>query len=237
MPRIDLITRQRHEEWMDAPDADAGQLRASLGFLQRVNRWLGYANVTVGCLKDFSRDWAPGQTISILDVATGSGDIPRAIERWARAAGFNVHIVGIDMHAQTAQIAAAKTVENHSSLKIFRADARALPFADRSFDYVVNSLFLHHLSDEDAVRVLREMDRVARRGIIVSDLLRNHRAMFWIRVFSFFSNPMVRHDGPVSVGQSFTREEVLRLCQEARLDYVEYSRRFGHRFVLAGQRR
>ena len=71
--------------------------------------------------------------------------------------------------------------------------------ADGSFDYVMAAMFLHHLSDEEVVQVLREMNRVAARGVIISDLLRNRRAYAWITFFTLFSIPMVKHDGRAKV--------------------------------------
>jgi ubiquinone/menaquinone biosynthesis C-methylase UbiE len=121
-------------------------------------------------------------------------------------------------------------------LQFVRADALHLPFADGAFDYATTAMFLHHLDDDAAVAVLREMDRVARRGVIVADLLRNRRAYAWITLFTLLSGPMVRHDARASVAQAFTREEALRLRDRARLHFAEYHRHFGHRWVLAGER-
>ena len=78
-----LSSRRRQPEWMDAPDADPAELRRSLLFIRRVNRLFGYTRSTLGHLKRFSRRWKPGERVRILDVATGSADVPRAILRWA----------------------------------------------------------------------------------------------------------------------------------------------------------
>jgi ubiquinone/menaquinone biosynthesis C-methylase UbiE len=221
---------------MDAPDADPADLRRSLLFIRRVNRLFGYTRSTLGHLKRFSRRWKPGEPVRILDVATGSADVPRAILRWAdrHPAGFNVHVVGIDLHATTAR--EARDEARDARLHIARADAMNLPFADGSFDYALTSMFLHHLDDGDAARVLSEMSRVARRGVIAADLLRHRRAYAWISLFTAFAGPMVRHDAKASVAQAFTKAEVLRLREQAGLSFAEYHRHFGHRFVLAGER-
>jgi hypothetical protein len=97
-------------------------------------------------------------------------------------------------------------------------------------------MFLHHLSDDDAVTVLRQMDRVASRGVIVADLLRNRRAYAWITLLTALAGPMVRHDARVSVAQAFTHAEALALRQRAGIEYTRYFHHFGHRFVLAGEK-
>src|SRR5260221_10854681 len=90
-----LQTRRRQNEWMDEPNVDPGELRRSLSFIQRINRYLGYIRATLSHLQEFSRSWTPGQRIEILDIATGSADIPRAILKWADASGFDVHITAV----------------------------------------------------------------------------------------------------------------------------------------------
>jgi len=121
-------------------------------------------------------------------------------------------------------------------LSIVRADVLDLPFDPGSFDYAITGLFLHHLSNDDAVRVLAAMDRVSRRGMIAGDLLRNRRAYSWITLLSLWANPMVRHDARVSVAQAFTRPEAESLRDRAGLRYLRYRRHFAHRFTLAGEK-
>jgi ubiquinone/menaquinone biosynthesis C-methylase UbiE len=169
-----LRSRRRVDERMDAPDADPELVRQSLRFLRRANRLLGYTRSTLHHLDRFSRSWRAGETIRVIDFATGSADLPRAILRWADRRGLDVRVVGVDLHATTARAALADFPPD-PRLQVVRADVLNLPFADGSFDYATTSLFLHHLDDADAVRVLAAMSRVARRGIIAGDLLRRRR--------------------------------------------------------------
>lgn len=228
-----LSVRERQAEWMDAPDADPALLEKSFRYIRRINTLLGYTRATLSNLKQFSRGWTRGETIRVLDLATGSGDIPQAILRWSGTQGFDVRVVGADLLPDAA---ADAVVRCGGRLRIVRADALKLPFADESFDYAITNMFLHHLDDDQIVQVLRDMARVARRGIIVADLLRNRRAYAWIVLFTLWANPMVKHDARVSVAQAFTRREVLNLRDRAGLTFTSYHRHFGHRFVLAGEK-
>jgi ubiquinone/menaquinone biosynthesis C-methylase UbiE len=229
-----LSHRRRSEEWMDRDDADPRLIARSLRYIQWVNRFLGYTHSTLHHLRRFSRGWRKKQRIEILDIATGSADIPRAILRWGRRRGFDIRVTAIDRHAFITRYAAGQGMEPR--LRLLRADAFALPFAPQSFDYVHCALFLHHLDDAQVVRMLRTMDHLARRGVIAGDLRRNRRAWFWINMLTVAANPMVKNDAPASVAQAFTRQEIVRLRDEAGLDYLKYYRHFGHRFVLAGEK-
>lgn len=229
-----LSRRCRQEEWLDAPDADPVQLRKSLSYIRWVNRLFRYTRATISHLERFSSKWNRSQTIRILDVATGSADIPRAILTWARQKGFDVRIVGIDLHPRMASEAAESM--NDRRFTVLLADALRLPFADDSFDYAITNMFLHHLDDEQIISVLRDMARVSRRGIVAADLVRNRRAYFWIKVFTLLANPMVRHDAPISVAQAFSRAEVLHLRDRAAVGFAAYYSHVAHRFVLAGEK-
>jgi ubiquinone/menaquinone biosynthesis C-methylase UbiE len=232
---LNLTHRLRQPEWMDDPSASPADLQASLKFIRRINNLLGYKRATLAHLEKMSRGWKPGELIRLIDLGTGSADIPLAILRWADRRKFNVHIVGVDLHAETAAIAVA-AARGDARLQIVRADVLNLPFAPGSFDYALTAMFLHHLDDEQVVAVLKSMDRLSRRGVIVADLLRHRRALIWIKLFTLASTPMVRHDAAVSVEQAFTEAEVMSLRDRSGLGYCQYFRHFGHRFVLAGEK-
>jgi ubiquinone/menaquinone biosynthesis C-methylase UbiE len=227
------MPRRREAEWMDDDHVPEPDLRRSLHFIQRINNTLGYTRSIIAHLDRFSKRW-DGHPIHILDLATGSADIPRAILNWANHRHLNVHVTAIDRHPLTARVAAEG--KSNPRLHIVQADVFDLPFADGSFDYALCAMFLHHLDEPQIVTVLRTMDRLSRRGLIAADLLRHRRALAWINLFTAFSPPMIRHDATTSVRQALTRPEILRLRDQARVGYASYHRHFGHRFVLAGEK-
>jgi len=226
--------RQREPEWMDEDNADPEELRQSLVFIERVNRYLRYTRTLIRHLARLSVAWKPGEDISILDIATGSGDVPREILAWGKKRGVDLRITGVDRQAETLQL--ARETKTGPQIRFVRADALALPFTPGSFDYVICSMFLHHLSENEAIAVIESADRISRRGFLIADLERSRRAYAWISLFTLLSNPMVKHDARVSVKQAFTRDEILELCRRAKVKDVRYHRHFGHRFVLAKEK-
>src|SRR2546429_9157913 len=129
---------------MDAPDVDPRELERPLKFIRRVTTLLRYTHATLWHLERFSRNWKRGERINIVDFATGSADIPRAILKWADRRGFDVRVVGVDLHATTARIAAQESADPR--LTIVQGDVLKPPFDAGAFDYALCAMFLHHLS-------------------------------------------------------------------------------------------
>ncbi len=114
------------------------------------------------------------------------------------------------------------------------ADGRSLPLPDGSVDIAMCSLVLHHLRPADAVAMLREMRRVARRGVIVNDLVRNWLGYIGAVLFGQFCtrNPLTRNDGPLSVRRAYTRREMAVLAKRAGLGPVRFRGFLGYRVAM-----
>lgn len=222
---------------MDEPDADPGELARSLLTIRRVNRLLGGTSAVLNHLKRWSRNWNPAQPVTIADIATGSADIPDAILQHFTPRGYTLHILGIDLHPTT--LAIARQWTSHlppTALTLLQADALHLPLPDRSVDYALCSMFLHHLSHDQALNVIAEMLRVARRGIIVNDLLRNLPAKLFIHAATLNAPRMDKHDARVSVAKAWTKPEVLSWKATLNAPWLAYHRHLFSRFTLAGER-
>lgn len=211
------LARVAGRELMDEPAQDRAELARSLADLRAVNRWLGGTRVVLHHLEAlFERH--PRASYRILDLATGSGDIPLRVARWARERGAEVEIVATDNHAGTLALARAHTAAD-PAVRTEMADALDLRWPDGSFDVALLSTALHHFDDEgDCLRVLREMDRVSRIGLIVNDLARSRAALLGARLLAatvWRTHPVTRHDGPLSILRSFTPAELRGLAARA----------------------
>ena len=167
---------------MDLPGNPATLLEEDLSNLRRINRTLGaYRGVLwgLGHLVD-GKKAAP---FSLLDVGTGSGDIPVAIVRWAKGKGIPVRVVALEHDPITAAVARCLT-RDLPEISIVRADALHPPFSPASFDFVLSSQLLHHFSEEQIVQLLRTWSCLARRAILVSDLIRHPLAYVGIRLLT-----------------------------------------------------
>jgi 2-polyprenyl-3-methyl-5-hydroxy-6-metoxy-1,4-benzoquinol methylase len=171
-----------------------------------------------------------GAPIRILDLATGSADIPQAICRWADSEGYDVSFVATDISEAIVRVARQRICRAGLSERVAFAvcDAVAPPFHNRSFDIVVCSLAMHHLSVKEARAALRNMARLARLGFVVNDIYRSKGAWYMARLLTLTgtANRLTRHDGPVSVLRAFTPAEMRRLGREAEIDLRVYRHPF-----------
>jgi ubiquinone/menaquinone biosynthesis C-methylase UbiE len=213
------MDRARGVELMDEPDQDRGDLAVALHDLRGVNRWLGGWRVLRQGMESLLRH-LPSGTYRVLDVGTGSGDLPLRLVRWARRRGVRLRVLATDFHPGTLQLAREHTA-GEPDVEVGLADALALPYGDDEFDFAVCSTTLHHFEGEDALRALRELDRVAARGVVVNDLSRSRPALLGARLLAatFWRNSrLTRHDGPLSVRRAFTPAELRRVASDAGLE-------------------
>ena len=229
---MSLLPRKEHAiELLDAPTHDAAVLEESLGQVAGVNRWLGGRRALLAHLDELL---PPAGTASILDAGTGSADLPRAIVRHARARGRDVRVLATDMHPQMVEIARGACADV-PEITVGRADVLALPYGDGAFDGATLNMTLHHMEGDDAVRCLRELARVSRRAVIVSDLERS--LLNWLGALALGAtvwrgNRLTRHDGPLSVRRSFTARELLALAKRAGFANARVHRHVPFRLIL-----
>jgi ubiquinone/menaquinone biosynthesis C-methylase UbiE len=225
--------RSKRLEFIDTGDYTAEEYEGCIGELQLVNRWMGDAH----SLRTTLFREIEAQTLrefSILDVGAGSGELLRVTAGWARQTNRRVLAVGLELNERSAQSITEES-QHFEEIRSVRGDALELPFPDSQFDYVISSLFTHHLRDEQVVQVLREMSRVARRRIFIIDLHRHPIAYLLYTTVGklVLHNRLLRHDGALSILRSFKADELLELAQRAGLQDVLVERRFPYRLVLS----
>ncbi|MGH2460915.1 MAG: methyltransferase domain-containing protein [Chloroflexota bacterium] len=228
---ITRLSRIDEPELIDRAGHDPAVLAANLADIRRVNRWLRGSKLTCQVLNQWLPDPRPGADVSILDVATGSADLPEAMLAWGRRRGLRARLLASDISEPILELARRRVSEE---MEFAVADGRHLPFADHSFDVVTCSLVLHHLSPDAATELLREMSRVARRGIIVNDLVRSRLNYWgaWLLCHLLTTNPLTRHDGPLSVRRAYTSGELVALARRAGLDQIAATGFLGYRVAI-----
>ncbi|MBW3571525.1 MAG: methyltransferase domain-containing protein [Gemmatimonadetes bacterium] len=232
------LPRAAGAERMDEPGADPAELGRSLADLRGVNRWLGGYRVVLHHLGRLVARH-PRTSYRVLDVGTGSADIPLRVAAWARRRGIRMQIVATDNHPTTLAFA-RRHAAAEPDVRVEPADALHLRYEDGAFDLAVCSAALHHFDARaDLLRVLREMDRVARIGGIVNDLRRSRPALVGARLLAatfWRGHPVTAHDGPLSVRRAFTPGELDELARAAALPGARVHRHEPFRVALVWER-
>jgi SAM-dependent methyltransferase len=191
------------------------ELEGSLRDITIVNRYLGDNRAILKHLSVMTAGMA-GKGFTVLDIGTGSADIPLAIAAWAGKRGLRAEITGIDNNPRTIDMA-RRMCADVPGITLDVADGLNLPFPDGSFDFVLCSKTLHHFTEEQAVRLMGEARRVAGLGYLIMDLRRSRIAWALITILTrlFTGNRLTRNDGPLSVLRAFTPDEMTSLAMAA----------------------
>jgi 2-polyprenyl-3-methyl-5-hydroxy-6-metoxy-1,4-benzoquinol methylase len=218
---------------MDDPGIDPAAHRQALTGLARINRVSGSARVLWPPIARLARA-APGRPVRVLDVATGAGDVPVSLWRAGQRSGFPIDVAGCDVSPTAVAAARARAEAAGVRVEFFEHDALRDPLPG-GFDVVACSLFLHHLDEPDAVRLLREMGRAAGKLVLVNDLSRGPVNYLFVRLACrlLSRSPVVRFDGPASVRAAFTPDEARGLAEQAGLTGATVTPKFPCRFLLA----
>lgn len=207
--RLDFSDRAQLSELMDEP-CSYEEFRDCLRDLEAVNRLVGAYPPTLKWLEQFAEP--AGEPLHIADVGCGGGDMLRRIDEWSRKRGVAVRLTGIDLNPYASR-AAREFTRAEFGIEWVTGDAFSYESPEQ-IDIVVSSLFTHHLPDEEIVRFIGWMERVARRGWFINDLHREKlsyygfKALAWVMRWHSF----VRHDGPVSIRRSFSRADWEQYC-------------------------
>lgn len=230
LPRFDRRTHA--EELMDRPETSRADFARALEDIRWTNRRLGGIDAvleeTAALLEKHGLKQA-----RILDLGTGCADIPRALADWGRAHGIRLEITGLDLHAVSVE-EARKLTAGYPEISIRQGDALSVDEPDASYDIVISTQFMHHLTDEEAVRLLREKARLCRVGLVVNDLERHPLAWLGVAAVGLLAGKgrVFRNDGPLSVLRGFSPADMQSLAGQAGLRGARVSRRKAYRLVL-----
>jgi ubiquinone/menaquinone biosynthesis C-methylase UbiE len=223
------------QELLDTGKLTAEEARASLLDLRRVNRLFGARKHVIGALAREIRR-AGLSRFAVLDIASGSCDLPLAILRWARRRQLAAQAFALEFrHRHLA--AFHEELKRERALHVLCGNAFEAPVRDKSVDFVTCSHFLHHATDDDAASLLRSMGRWARRAVIVSDLERRAVPYYFFRTFSplFTASTASRADGRASILQGYRLAELERIAERAGLQRCVIQRRWPFRLLLVAR--
>jgi SAM-dependent methyltransferase len=231
-----LAQRQLEPEDMDDPRLDSPLLLGALRGLTTINFLSASARIVWSPIARLAGELKTDR-LRVLDIATGAGDIPRALWKKSQRAGLRVEIHGLDISERSLAFAREK-IPAGAPLQFSQLDALAEPLP-AEYDVIMCSLFLHHLTEESAVLLLQKMAAAARHIVLVNDLRRGRDGLLLAHLAGRFlsTSPVVRIDAVRSVRAAFTLGEAQTLAAKASLVGATISRRWPCRYLLQWRRK
>lgn len=213
--------RAQEEEFLDRPDCDPELAALSYRFMEMINRHFGGIRVVRRFLAAEAAKRAPGLPLRILDIGSGSCDIPLALSRWGRAHALPLDFTCLELAGPAARIAQAKLEQaGDPAVRLLHEDVFAHQPAE-PYDYAVASMCFHHFTHEQILALVQKLRGFVREAVLINDLRRSVLASLGARLLLAVSPSGLRHDALLSIRRGFKVPELR--AGLSRLDHVSVS--------------
>ena len=221
---------------MDDPDLDAVEHFQALQGLSRLNRVSGSSRIVWKPIRELSQRLGTDR-LRILDIGTGAGDVLIGLWKYARRFRLQLELRGTDISERAIRYATESCTAVGADITYSRLDALEDPLPE-GYDVTITSLFLHHLSEEDARRLLVKMATATQHLVLVNDLRRCHAGLFLANTAGrlLTRSRVVHADGPRSVRAAFSPVEMRELADRAGLRPAFVTRHWPCRMLCEWQK-
>ncbi|RXZ76749.1 methyltransferase domain-containing protein [Paenibacillaceae bacterium] len=231
MPPFSMRSRDSRPELMDDTRAGGAELHEAFCHLRRLNRIFGAAGPALYGIQSLWRSAGEPAKLSIMDVGSGSGEVNRAVLRWAEKRGISLTLTLVD-RTKEACTEAERLYAGDERVQVRRGDVYDLP--KESADIVTGMQFLHHFSEEELPAVVRKMLDASNIGVAIQDIHRHWLAWsaVWLTTRVVSGNRYIRHDGPLSVAKGFCSKDWRQLHQQLGIGKLVYKWRPLFRYAV-----
>ena len=229
-----LSSRKLTPEVMDNPGLDAAEHERALKALRRINVLSASPAILWREIRQHARRRNTNR-LRVLDIATGSGDVPLALWKKAYRAGLQLEILGVDVSPRAVEVARSRVPHGATAVRFQQLDALHQPLPT-DYDVLTCSLFLHHLTDAEARGLIHSMAAAARSLVLISDLRRSRYG--WCLAYAasrlLTRSKVVHVDALLSVQAAFSMDELRDMALFSPLREVNVQRRWPCRMLLSG---
>jgi ubiquinone/menaquinone biosynthesis C-methylase UbiE len=212
-----MLQRDQQPGLMDDPKLAKPDRERALAGLARLNRVSGVAGAMYHHLRRYARVHAlENRPLSVLDVASGAGDIPLAWGRRAKREGLNMQLTLLDSNSVVVEAQQQRARRMDVEVLSLQHDCLKTPLP-AGFDVVTCSLFLHQLDEHQAFRLLQEMQSATENAMVICDLERSRTNLVVVQIASrlLTRSKIVHHDAANIVRSAYTMNEFEDLAQNA----------------------
>jgi SAM-dependent methyltransferase len=204
-------TRANGAEFLDSVDCDPQLAYTSYRFMRLVNRFAGGTQA----VKDFlAREISKrdrNRPIRVLDIGSGTCDVPLAVTKWAQRRSQKIEFTCIEIN-KTALKKAAENVRKSGFDSIKLKNETILEFdSQQHFDYAIGSMFFHHFKDDQILEIIEKLRSYVLRGVLINDLRRSFVSYMSCLLLVCPLSKGVRHDALISIRKGFKPDGLRRL--------------------------
>jgi predicted naringenin-chalcone synthase/2-polyprenyl-3-methyl-5-hydroxy-6-metoxy-1,4-benzoquinol methylase len=181
-------------------------------------------------------DQSPDRVWMILDIGAGGADIPRWIVREARRRGLKVRITAIDPDKRIQKPVLA-ACQGYPEISLIAGSGAELSTFGQ-FDFIICNHVLHHLTNDQVVKLIETANRLATINLVITDLARSAWAYIGYSIFAslFLRSSLAGYDGRLSILRSFKFAELRELLDKAGLDQLQSRRQMPARLIITRPR-
>jgi len=212
----DLSKRSYQPELMDSFDEPIASLKAVFQDINRVNHLLGGNAITINALKKILQDH-PQEQYTIVDMGCGDGNMLREVATYFRSQKLKGNFIGIDLNKNALSIAQEMS-KDFPEIKYLNQDILKIDSHTFHCDILINTLTMHHFTDEQVLVFLKKFTQLARYAVVINDLQRSRLAYYLFHLFSsiFIKTKIAKIDGLISIRRAFIKKELQGYSKEIR---------------------
>ncbi len=198
-------------EFLDRPDCDAALAADSYRFMEMINRRFGGIRVVRRFLATEAAGCRGGGPLRVLDIGSGSCDIPLAVSQWARASHIPLHVTCLEPAGHAIELARGRLARaGNPAVQVLQEDVFTHQPAE-PYDCAVASMCFHHFSNAEILVLLQRLRGFVRNSMLINDLRRSRLAALAVRPLLFGAPAGVRHDALLSIRRGFKVGELKAL--------------------------
>ncbi|MDQ6901551.1 MAG: methyltransferase domain-containing protein [Bacteroidota bacterium] len=229
---MDYSQRSLKKELLDGNAIPFRDIADNMDELDFINTYLGGHLITINGFKKLSGN---SKTISVCEIGCGGGDNLHAIDKFCKKNNIKAKFTGIDINPECIAFAKEKsTIEN---VNFITSDYSLVNFEIDKPSIIFSSLFCHHFTNDELVKMLQWMKNNATTGFFINDLHRHPIAYNFIKYATrFFSKSyLVKNDAPLSVLRGFKKNEWKNIMEKAGIKSYSISWKWAFRYLVVAR--
>ena len=230
--QMNLSQRSTLPELMDDPDLSQEALHGTLVDISKCNRWLGGDRITLNALQNHIKAHPEKKHWIIADVGCGDGQQLRYIADTFKNESIELELIGIDINNESITLGRQRSVK-YTNIRFEATDLFDLRAETFPCDIIINTLTLHHLSDDEIPAFVKQCAHLARVSVIINDLQRSPLAYRLFQLFSsiFIQSPVAKYDGLISIRRGFRKTDFMRFSKQLVSKHHRISWKWAFRYL------